>query len=268
MGFGRLGWPRKRRVISPCDMPPLRREGPALYPAAQDKCCDLAPLPDELGSLPGIIQDSVMKGLQRGLREMPPLNVVRAPHESPPFRSRSLNETVRLIIESDSNPGTLSLIQALIGNTSSTPGVALDIVVASGAAASPNDLIPFLVIEGDSFKRNHISGVDIIPSTLDAVDVCAFTVLVDGATVLDRVSLLDLMDFSLDALPSRRIEFFVQIRDPAALFFMYFAVKGWTYPCQDQGDFLSDATLQEDGHWEAPNAPCVPPRRGRGGRCE
>lgn len=245
-------------------MPPVRAVGRKLFPSVEPECCDLVPLPDQLESLPGYIQDAVKKGVQIALRDMPPIATSRAPNEYPPFVSEPVNQTVEIVSGGQNTSlAVAQIIAALKANTSpQVSGAKYPIVDCTGFNnVTPQELIPFLVLLAGDYERVHFSGVEFGVSSIDAYTALAFTVMIDGETVLDRVSLLDLAELSIDAPPSSRIVFYIANRDADSAFLVYFSVRGWRYTCQDQGNSFSNTVLRQDGAWEEPNDPCVPPRR-------
>lgn len=270
-GFGRTNWPRQRRIFSVAALPPVRARGMRLWPVPEPDCCELVPLPPPLSSLPAEMQNAVKKGVQIALRDMPPLNTSQAPNEHPPFKNTPLNKTVALVVGGDLalTGGAMAVIEsALRGTTSASPpaGAELPIVAAQPQnSVTPQDLVPFLVFLSDNYERIHVSGVEAIPSSLDAYMMLAFTVIANGETIIDRGTIQDLRDLSIDLPPGSRLAFFVANRNESDAYLVYFTVFGWSYPCEGQGNFLSQTTLRQDGQWEEPTDPCVPPARRRNG---
>jgi len=265
MGFGTTNWPRHRRIFTVCEMPPVRGLGRKLFPEPETPCEDLCPLPPELDSIPGHIQDSVTKGMQIALRDLPPLTVSRSPNEYPPFRSSTIDELFILVTGSDAIPTVVADMNAAItAHVPQIQGARFPVTSPLTPAATPNALVPFLLFESLDYERLHFSGIDIIPTSLDAFLYTAFTILVNGGeTAIDRASISALRKLSIDVPPKSRISLLVQNRDIFSAFTFYVTVRGWTYECEGQGNFLSQSVLRQDGQWEEPNGPCVPPRRRR-----
>jgi hypothetical protein len=257
VGF-RRNWARAPRTVT-LSFPAIRSLGPRLFPEPEPVCCELAPLPPALESLPGALQDAIKKGVQLALRDAPPATVSLAPNTAAPFRSRPLNETVVVVVGGDNQSFEADVLKkALVGGaTGTTPIIEVD----PDNSVAIDKAIQFAFFRALDYERIHISGVDFVASSLDAYTALAFTILVDGIAVVDRASLLALRELSIDVAPKSKVSFLVSNADLNSSFVVYFTPKGWIYACDGQGNYLSQALLRQDGQWQEPNDACVPPRR-------
>jgi hypothetical protein len=261
----RRGLPKKP-WISITAFPALRERGPALFPYPVVPCCDLPPLPAQLASLPNTIQSSVKNGVQQALLAggTKPQITSAAPNEAAPFNSQPLNQTTTLIV-GGSLTGTelsaLAIEAAVVGPATLaqvTSGAVYDIAQVNPVDNDtvPQQLVTFLFLQASDYERLHLSGVDVLVSSMDAINALAFTIQVNGQTILDRVSFLALKTLSIDSPPKAVITFQVANRDPNSAFLVYFTPKGWNYVSQGQGNYLSAACLTPDGEWNPPLDEC------------
>lgn len=235
-----------------------------LFPAAEPCCSELTPLPPVLDSLPAVLQQAVERGLQRGFREMPPIATQPSPLVSPPFRHTSLNKEIALIIGSSPTiAGMQSIEDGLVGNITQVSGGMLPIV-SKTAGFTATEQNTFLTVQAGDYERLHFSGVDFAVSSLDALLTVAFSVYVDGYTVLDRVRLGALRELSIDAPPKSVVRWKFALPSDLDVFLIYMTIKGYRYTCEGQGNYFSQLGLREDGQWQIPNQPCVPSRRALG----
>lgn len=257
MAFPPRRWPRSPRTVQ-TSFRAIRRIGPTLWPDPAPTCESLPALPPELARLGELIECHVKNAMLRALGEGPPVFMQPAPQYAPPFRHRTLNRSGFLLVGSDS----LTTLTAVIDMHFALSGAAPSLVSVNDVyPASASDMEEWLSISAGQFERLHIDGLKLDASSLDAYAFLAFTVQVNGETILDRVGIESLEKFSCDVPTNGTVRFLVSNLDPLSAFLIPFTVYGWGYTSGAQGNDLSGSLLRQDASWQMPREACVPSLR-------
>jgi hypothetical protein len=218
------------------------------------------------------MQCAVKRGVQQALQDTK--NASQAfvglsqfpPHNSPPFKNTPLNQTVYLIIGG----------QILAGAPSSAATENIETAL-KGTASGFLTGVPFPVVRGDPlnefdasvwmpvvqvttgvYERKHVSGFDFMVSSFDALVALAFTIQINGLTVVDRASLNDLNDLSLEVPPMGNLVVYAANRNAFSAFLVKLSMKGWVYTCTGMGNYLDQALYTDTLDDDPPLDSCAP----------